>query len=134
MSLYTYDSTELIGKVGRDAEMRYMPNGNAITSFSVAVDRSYKKDGEQIKRTIWYRISVYGKFAEVCRNITKGETLFIRGELQADWTTGAPKVYSKQDGTSGASFELNATEIRFLSPKSERTETTQTAEVEEAPF
>jgi hypothetical protein len=54
---------------GRDAEMRFMPNGDPVTAFSVAVDRSYKIDGENIKRTFWYKVSVFGKFAEVCKGL-----------------------------------------------------------------
>ena len=64
MSFYSYDNTVIVGKVGRDAEMRFSGNGTAMTSFSVAVDRSFKKDGENVKRTIWYRVQVFGKLAK----------------------------------------------------------------------
>lgn len=118
MSIYNYDSIQIVGKAARDAEMRYLPSGSAITSFSIPVDRSYKdKNGEMVKRTIWYTIKVFGKFAEVCQRIEKGDMLLIVGELQADWSTGAPKIYNKQDGTQGASNEVNAQTVRFLSKK-----------------
>jgi single-strand DNA-binding protein len=115
MSLYTYDKTIILGKAGKDAEMHYMPSGDPVTAFSVAVDRSYKKDGETIKRTIWYRVQVFGKFAEVCKDIKKGDNLFIEGELQPDWATGSPKVWNKNDGSSGSSYEVTAQTVRFLS-------------------
>jgi single-strand DNA-binding protein len=118
MSLYSYDSTIIVGKAGKDAEMKYLNNGNPVTSFSVAVDRSYKpKDGDLVKRTIWYRVQVFGKFAEVCKDISKGDTIMVIGNLDADWTTGSPRIWNKKDGTAGASFELTASEVKFLSPK-----------------
>jgi len=52
MSLYDYDETIICGRVGKDAEMRYLSSGDAVTSFSVAVDRSYKKNDETVKKTI----------------------------------------------------------------------------------
>ncbi len=121
MSWYSYDSTTIVGKVGRDAEMKYLNNGNPVTSFSVAVDRSYKpKDGETVKRTIWYSVQVFGKLAEVCNSISKGETVMVIGSLSADWDTGSPRTWEKKDGGVGTSFELNANEIKFLSPKKEK--------------
>lgn len=120
MSFYSYDSTTIVGKVGRDAEMKYMPSGEPVTSFSVAVDRSYKKDGDTVKRTIWYRVQIYGKLAEICKDVTKGDTIMAVGSLDADWQTGAPRIWNKQDGTAGSSFELTAKEIKFLSQKAKK--------------
>ena len=130
MSWYSYDNTTIVGKVGRDAEMRYMPNGTAVTSFSVAVDRSYKKDGEIIKRTIWYRIQAFGKLAEVCKDVSKGATILVSGALDADWDTGSPRLWSKQDGSAGSSFELTANEVKFLSQSAKK----QEKQTEEEPF
>lgn len=128
MSLYDYDKTTVIGKAGRDAEMRYMPNGEAVTKFSVAVDRSYKpKDGEMVKRTIWYSVQVFGKFAETCANIKKGDKVLVEGELQADWTNGAPRIWKSAEGESKCSFELTAQTVRFLSPKKTSEQPTQQA-------
>lgn len=133
MSLYTFDKVTFVGKVGRDAEMKFMPNGDPITSFSVACDRSYKSNGELMKRTIWYRVSVFGKFAEVCKNIKKGEVVFVEGELQADWTSGTPKVYSKSDGTPAANFDVTAQTVRFVGGKKE-SQPAEQQEEKEFPF
>lgn len=120
MSLYDYDKLTFVGRVGKDAEMRYLPFGSAVTSFSVAVDRSYKdRSGELVKRTIWYRVSVFGNFAEVCAKIKKGEKVLVEGDLEADWETGSPRVWAKQDGSAGASFDVHASTVRFLSPRSD---------------
>jgi single-strand DNA-binding protein len=135
MSLYTYDKTQVLGTVGRDAEMRYMPNGDAVTKFSVAVDRSYKpKDGDVIKRTIWYSIQVFGKFAETCASIKKGDKIFAEGELQADWANGSPRIWQGTDGGNKCSFELTASTIRFLSPKRETVSAAETQQNSEQDF
>lgn len=134
MSWYSYDNTIVVGKVGRDAEMRFMPNGTAVTKFSVAVDRSYKKDGEEIKRTIWYSVQVFGKLAEVCKDISKGDTIMAVGSLDPDWETGAPRIWNKQDGSPASSFELRATEIKFLSSKGKKAEQKQIPADDENPF
>lgn len=120
MSWYSYDNTVIVGKVGKDAEMKYAGNGTAVTSFSLAVDRSFKKDGETVKRTIWYRVQVFGKLAEIVKDVKKGDTILAEGTLEADWTTGAPRIWNKQDGTAAASFDLTAKEIKFLSQKSKQ--------------
>lgn len=133
MSLYDFDQLTIIGRAGADAEMRYLDNGNPVTSFSVAVDRSYNdKNGELVKRTIWYRVSVFGKFAETCQNIKKGERVFVVGVLTPDGGTGGPRIWKKNDGTPAASFEVNASVVRFLSQR--KTENKQSAPVDESPF
>ncbi len=122
MSWYSYDNTTIVGKVGRDAEMKFMGDGTPTTSFSIAVDRSYKKDGQQVKRTIWYRVQVFGKLAEVCKDVGKGDTVLVSGSLDADWNTGSPRIWNKQDGAAASSFELRANEIKFLSSKGKKSE------------
>lgn len=134
MAWYSYDNTIAVGKVGRDAEMRYSPDGTAVTSFSVAVDRSYKKDAETIKRTIWYKVTVWGRLAEVCKDVKKGDTIMAIGNLEADWSTGAPRLWKKQDGEAGSSFDLKANEIKFLSKKGEQAPAPEAESSEEFPF
>ncbi len=131
MGWYSHDETLVVGKVGKDAEMKYLNNGNAVTNFSIAVDRSYKdRDGELHKRTIWYRITCYGKLAEVVKDVKKGDTILAGGNLEADWQTGSPRIWTKQDGSAGSSFELNAQTIKFLSKR----EQTETPVEDDAPF
>lgn len=112
-----YHTIIIAGNVGKDPEMRYTPSGQAVTSFSVATNRQYKtKDGESVKETVWFRVTTWGKQAEVCHQyIKKGMKVLVEGILTADKATGGPRVYQKQDGTSAASFEVNASTVRFLS-------------------
>ena len=122
----------IIGRVGRDAEMRYTPSGQAVTSFSVAVSENYTKDGEKVKSTIWIRVSAWGKLAEVCNQyIKKGKLVQCIGKLKGD-TAGNPRIFNKQDGTPSTSFEMTAMSVLFLS-KEEAQEVPQAVE-EDMPF
>ena len=110
----------IAGNVGRDPEMRYTPSGQAVTSFSVATDDSYKaSDGERVKRTIWFRISAWGKLAETCSQyLHKGSKVLVEGRLQAN-ESGNPETFQRSDGSTSASFEVIANTVRFLSSKGE---------------
>ena len=111
----------IVGNVGRDPEMRYTPSGQAVTSFSVASSRQYNNQaGQQVKETIWFRVTTWGKTAETCSQyVKKGSKVLVEGRLTPDIATGGPKVFTRQDGTNGASYEVSAQTVRFLSPKGE---------------
>ncbi len=112
-----YQKMIIAGNLGKDPEMRYAPNGDAVTNLNVATNRKYTdKAGQPVKETTWFRVSVWGKQAETCNQyLKKGSAVLIEGRLQADKTTGGPRIYQRQDGTSGASFEVTAESVRFLS-------------------
>ncbi len=116
-----YQRLVLVGNLGRDPEMRYTPNGTPITNFPMATSRKWTDASGQVKEeTAWFRISVYGKQAEICNQyLAKGRKVLIEGTLVVDEKTGGPRVYTRKDGTAGASFEVRATLVRFLSPKGE---------------
>lgn len=131
----------VIGNVGKKPEMRYTPSGQAVTSFSVATSRQYTGgNGEQVKETIWFRVSTWGKLAEICNeHLDKGSKVLVEGRLQPDKSSGGPRVYTKQDGTTSASFEITANTVRFLSSRTEgaHVETTEGAQLppeEDIPF
>jgi single-strand DNA-binding protein len=113
----TYQSITIVGNLGRDPEMRYTPSGQPVTNFNVATNRQYKaKDGTDVKETTWFRVTTWARTAEVCNQYLKqGSQVLVEGRLTPDPTTGGPKVYGRGDGTMGASFELNASNVRFLS-------------------
>ena len=116
-----YQRLVLVGNLGRDPEMRYTPNGTPITNFSMATSRKWTDASGQIKEeTAWFRISVFGKQAEICNQyLAKGRKVLVEGTLVVDEKTGGPRVYTRKDGTAGASFEVRATTVRFLSTKGE---------------
>ena len=111
----------LVGHLGREPEMNYTQNGDAVTNLNVAVDNSFKgSDGEQVKRTIWVRVSVWRKQAEAYHEyLHKGSKVLVVGKLNADPETGNPKIFNRQDGTAGTSYEIVAREVRFLTSKAE---------------
>lgn len=111
----------IVGNLGRDPEMRYTPSGQAVTSFSLASNRQYtNNNGQNVKETIWFRISVWGKQAETCNQyLKKGSKVLIEGRLQADANTGGPRTYQRQDGTTAANYEVVASTIRFLTPRTD---------------
>ncbi len=111
----------IAGNLGREPEMRYTPSGQAVTSFSVASSRQYtSNNGQQVKETIWFRVSAWGKLAETCNQyLHKGSKVLVEGRLQPDQATGSPRVFARQDGTYGSSYEVTAQTVRFLSPKGE---------------
>jgi single-strand DNA-binding protein len=110
------DKIILIGNLGRNPEMRYMPNGKPVTNFSVASNRRWT-DGENVahEETIWVRVSAFGRLAEVCNKfLAKGRQVYVEGRLRPDRETGGPRVYQRRDGSYGASYEVVAATVQFL--------------------
>ena len=116
-----YHTIIIVGNLGKDPEMRYLPSGQAVTSFSVATNRQYTgSDGQPVKETIWFRVSVWGKQAESSNQfLKKGSKVLVEGRLNPDPATGGPRTYNRQDGTTGASYEVSASVVRFLSTRGE---------------
>ncbi|MCI0394235.1 MAG: single-stranded DNA-binding protein [Chloroflexi bacterium] len=115
-----YQRIIVVGNLGGDPEMRYMPDGTAVTSFSVATNRRWTdgRSGETKDETCWFRVSVWGKQAETTNQfLTKGQKVLVEGRLKPDPQTGGPRLWTGQDGTVRASFEISADAVRFLSPK-----------------
>ena len=111
-----YHKILIVGNLGGDPEMRYTGDGKAVTNFSVAVNNKWSgKDGQLHEETVWYRVAAWGKTAEACNQyLQKGRQVFVEGRLRADPETGGPRVYQKNDGSSGAAFEVTAQTVKFL--------------------
>jgi single-strand DNA-binding protein len=111
----------LVGNLGGDPEMRYTPSGQAVTSFSVACSRKYTSNaGQQVNETVWFRVSAWGKQAENCNTyLKKGSKVLVEGRLTPDQSTGGPRTFTRKDGSTGASFEVSATTVQFMSSRSE---------------
>lgn len=116
-----FQQITIVGYLGRDPEMRFTPNGQAVTSFSVATSRTYTNNaGQKVDETTWFRISVWGAQAESCNQyLSKGRPVLVVGRLRPDPQTGGPKIFTRNDGTPGSSFEVNALNVRFLPGRSE---------------
>jgi single-strand DNA-binding protein len=111
-----YHTIIIVGNLGRDPEMRYTPSGQAVTNLSVATNRKYTgSDGQPVKETTWFRVSVWGKQAEtVSQYLKKGSSVLVEGRLVPDPATGGPKIWQGQSGP-GATYEVSANTVRFLS-------------------
>lgn len=121
----------LVGNVGRDPEMRFLPSGQAVTSFSLATNYQYtNSNGEKVKETCWFRVSAWGKLAEIANQyLHRGDKVYVEGRLTPDKETGGPRIWTGQDGKPNASFEMTANVLRNLSPR--ETATTQAKQTEE---
>lgn len=110
----------LVGNLGRDPEMRYTPSGQAVSNLSVATNRTYTdSSGNQVKETVWFRVAVWGKQAEACHQyLRKGRQVLVEGRLTPD-ENGNPRIWTGQDGTARASFEVTAQTVRFLGGREE---------------
>ena len=99
----------VIGNLGGDPEMRYTPNGDPVTSFSVATNRRYTtRDGEQREETEWFRVTTWRQLAEQCNQyLTKGRRVYVEGRLKTSTWTG-------QDGQTRITVEIDANQVVFL--------------------
>lgn len=116
-----YQKLIFVGNLGRDPEMRYTPSGQAVTNFSVAVNRRYTgSDGQRVDETAWFRVSAWGRQAETCNQyLRRGSKVLIEGRVTPDQATGGPRIWNRQDGTPAASFEVTAQSVQFLSTRAE---------------
>jgi single-strand DNA-binding protein len=99
----------LIGNIGNDPEMRYTPNGNPVTSFSMATNYYYTtSSGERREETDWFRVTVWGKQAESCNQyLSKGRQVYVEGRLHA-------RNWEGQDGQMRTSLEVTANRVLFI--------------------
>ena len=99
----------IIGNLVRDPELRTTTSGKDVCSFTVAVNRRNKRDGEP--EADFFRVSAWGNSALNCNKyLSKGKKVSVVGSVSV-------KVFSKQDGTAAASMEVFAEDVEFLSPK-----------------
>lgn len=110
-----FHKIEFIGRCTKDPVMRYTPDGKAVVDLNIAVDDGY---GDS-KKTIWFKVAAWEKMGENCNNfLHKGSLVFIEGRLHHE--NGNPRVW-ESNGKSGASYEIVATNVKFLSPKPDAT-------------
>ena len=99
----------IIGHLGKDPEMRYTPSGRPVTTFTVAVSRSWNSaDGERHAETEWFNIVAWGNLAEICKQyLTKGQQVYIEGRLQT-------RRWDDKEGQKHTSVEIVANEMMML--------------------
>jgi single-strand DNA-binding protein len=102
----------IIGNLGRDPEMRYTPNGQAVTQFTVAVNRNYKdSSGEWKEETEWFRVVAWAALAErTAEYLRKGRKVYVEGRLQT-------RSWDDKDGHKRYTTELVASTVTALDPR-----------------
>jgi single-strand DNA-binding protein len=102
----------LVGRLGRDPEVRFTSSGQAVANFSMATDETYKdRAGERQKRTEWHKIVVWGKQAEIAQKyLRKGSLIFLEGRIQS-------REYQDRDQNKRTSFEIVCNNFRMLGGK-----------------
>lgn len=102
----------LVGRLGQDPESHYLPSGDAVASFSIALSRRYKdRQGEQKEETTWVKISCFSKQAEFAANyLQKGKAVFVEGRLRENrWET--------PEGQKRTQIEVIADRLQFAFPR-----------------
>ena len=103
----------LIGNLGRDPEVRYMPNGEAVCNFSIATSESWndRQSGQRQERTEWHNITMYRRLAEIAgQYLKKGSQVYIEGRIQS-------RKYTGKDGIERTAYEIVANEMKMLGSK-----------------
>lgn len=116
-----YQRLTIVGHLGRDPELRYTPSGQAVCSYSVATNRHWTgSDGQKQEETVWFRVTTWGKRAEIDNQyLQKGALVLCEGRLAIDKESGGPRVWQAQDGKWRASYEMTADMVKFLSGRTE---------------
>ena len=99
----------LIGRLGRDPEVRQMPNGEAVCNFSIATSETWKdQHGQKQERTEWHNITLYRRMAEVAgQYLKKGSLIYIEGRIQS-------RKYTGKDGIERTAYEIIGSEMKML--------------------
>lgn len=104
----------LIGRLGRDPELRHTQNGQAVANFTIATSERWKdKDGERQEKTEWHMIVAWGKLAEICSEyLSKGRQVFVEGRIQS-------REWEDKEGEKRRTTEIVAQTVQMLGSRSE---------------
>jgi len=105
----------LIGNLGKDPEIRYIPSGQAVATFSIATTRKWRdKEGQPQEQTDWHNIVVWGRMAELAKEyLAKGRSVYIEGRIQN-------RSYDDKEGNKRYISEVVATTMQFLGGRSDQ--------------
>jgi single-strand DNA-binding protein len=102
----------LIGNIGRDPEVRHLPNGDAVANVALATSSKFKnKAGEMVEETEWHRVTFFGRLAEIVGEyLKKGRSVYVEGRLKT-------RKYTDKDGVEKYATDIIATEMQMLGGK-----------------
>ena len=100
----------LIGRLGQEPTIRYMPNGEAVCNFSVATSESWKdQSGQRQERVEWHNVTMYRRLAEIAgQYLKKGSQVYLEGKIQT-------RKYQGKDGVERTAYDIIANEMKMLS-------------------
>lgn len=119
----------IIGRLGRDPEMRYTPSGRPVTTFSVATSRSWNtSEGGRRTETEWFNVVAWSNLAEICKqHLSKGRLVYIEGRLQT-------RQWDDPEGNKHSSTEIVANEMIMLDDRREGNHYEDESEIDEEEF
>ncbi len=99
----------LVGNLGRDPEVRYLPSGDAVANITIATSSKYKgKDGNMVEETEWHRVTFFGKLAEIVgQYLKKGRSVYVEGRIKT-------RKYTDKDGVEKYATDIVANEMQML--------------------
>jgi len=99
----------LVGNLGRDPEMRYLPSGEAVANLAIATTDKYKdKAGQMVEQTEWHRVSFFGRTAEVCgQYLKKGSQVYVEGSIRT-------RKYTDKEGVEKYATEIRGDRMQML--------------------
>jgi single-strand DNA-binding protein len=105
----------LVGRLGKDPDVRYTPDGMMVTNFTLATDEQRKdKNGERIRSTEWHRIVTFGKLAEICgKYLNKGKLVYVEGRIRT-------QAWEDKEGNKRSTTEIVASDMKMLDSKGQR--------------
>lgn len=112
MASRSWNRVELIGNLTRDPELRFIPSGTAVCTFSIATNRTYISEGERKEEADFHRIVAWNKLAELCNQLLKkGNRVFVSGRLQN-------RTWEGQDGQQRQTTEIVIEDMILLTSRS----------------
>ena len=108
------NNVTLIGRLGKDPEVKYTPSGTAVAKFTLATDEVFKdRNGEQQRRTEWHTIVAWSRLAEICGEyLTKGKQVYIEGSIRS-------RQWEDQSGGKRTAYEIVAREMKMLGSRAD---------------
>ena len=104
----------LLGFLGKDPEYKQFPSGTEVTTFSLAVDETYRQNGQDVQKTSWHNIVVWGTMAVHCSNyLSKGSQVLVMGKISHE-------QYDDKDGIKRTATKIIASTVRFLDRKTQQ--------------
>jgi len=118
----------VLGNLGKDPEVRFLPNGDAVCNFSLATTESWKdKDGQKLDKTEWHNIVLFRKLAEIAGEyLKKGRPVYIEGRLQT-------RKWKDKEGADRYTTEIVADQMQMLGSKEEAREAPKVPAETQAP-